>query len=493
MQQSIDVNSKPFLNNVIDLLTSNKINIDDWKLLMQAILNSPSITNILNNGLVGISDLNQKISSKVDFIKLIKNLAFVLDEKNLDDTHKQQIKNTLKTIVDELFENPNLKNLLDSFEDFLANKIGDLLISSKSQIISTKGEQIWKVIKTLINKTINGEQIKNLLITFINNFIDQPKQYQDFNTFTELLSVILKTNDQQIQTSIDAIVKSVFADESTNSLISELIVDLMQQYLFKNNVSANDLQKLTTFIKNVLPSIADLTLYKQVRSSLFTFLKENLVTIINDPNKWQTFVNKGINKILVDSLPQLLTIVELIENDQIKDQDVIDVIKILIDNLDFNKLLTNSNNQSTTLEIDAKYLIFKLIKNFANSRIFKVENPKLEVYKTKLKTILETSINNVFSNTNLNEFFNDGLAKLLSSLDIFAQLNLTDEQRNNFAKTIIKTFKENSTFKTLLISITKNLVDNVNEYVNANDLESIISLVIKQNQQQLKKYLMKFY
>ncbi|WP_042467816.1 GDSL-type esterase/lipase family protein [Ureaplasma urealyticum] len=487
MQQSIDVNSKPFLNNVIDLLTSNKINIDDWKLLMQAILNSPSITNILNNGLAGISDLNQKISSKVDFIKLIKNLAFVLDEKNLDDTHKQQIKNTLKTIVDELFENPNLKNLLDSFEDFLANKIGDLLISSKSQIISTKGEQIWKVIKTLINKTINGEQIKNLLITFINNFIDQPKQYQDFNTFTELLSVILKTNDQQIQTSIDAIVKSVFADESTNSLISELIVDLMQQYLFKNNVSANDLQKLTTFIKNVLPSIADLTLYKQVRSSLFTFLKENLVTIINDPNKWQTFVNKGINKILVDSLPQLLTIVELIENDQIKDQDVIDVIKILIDNLDFNKLLTNSNNQSTTLEIDAKYLIFKLIKNFANSRIFKVENPKLEVYKTKLKTILETSINNVFSNTNLNEFFNDGLAKLLSSLDIFAQLNLTDEQRNNFAKTIIKTFKENSTFKTLLISITKNLVDNVNEYVNANDLESIISLVIKQNQQQLKK------
>ncbi|EDT49613.1 conserved hypothetical protein [Ureaplasma urealyticum serovar 13 str. ATCC 33698] len=497
VQKSIDFSSKSFISDLLDLLTSYSINLNEWKEFIKGILDSSTITNILNYGIVGLisSNTTSLTTNNFDFNVLLKNLISVLAEKHWTVEQKTKLKSILRASVDELLTNSHTQNFINSIEDFIANKLGDLLLGMNSELLKNNMSDIWKLIKEVVHDLIHSFQSYDLVFTIINNFIDQPENYTKLNSINDLLPLILKSTNKELQSKIDALFKKLVDNQKTTSLIGTLTSNLIVNNLFSKQLSVEYNQKISNFITNILPTIPNLTLYKEVRQQIFEFLTNNVAKILVNPKNSLSILNDGVNQLLSNVLPKLLTIVELVDNDKIQDQDFIDVIKIFIDNLDFNKLFkNNTTNQSTfkiNLNLEPKKLIFDLIKNLLNSPVLKVnENQnnkaKIESNKAKIKSILTTSVTNIFENSNIINFFNDQLSQLFSSIDFFKDLNLSVQQRSKFGKAIVEILNKEKLLSNLINKLITNLIDHTNEYAQATSLAEILSLIVKYNEIELK-------
>lgn len=426
IQKSIDFTSKSFISDVLDLLTSDNVDLNEWKEFIKTILNSSTIKNIFNYGIVNLvsSNTTPLKTSHFDFNVLLKNLIAVLEEKDWTTNQKTKLKSLLRMSVDELLKNPQTQNFVTSIEDFIANKLGDLVISANNSLLKSNMSDIWKLIKEVVHDLIHSSESYDLIFSIINDFIDHPQNYDNLNNINDLLPLILKSTNKELQDKVDILFKKLINNEKIPNLVGTLTTNLIVKNFFVKELTVDQKQKINNFITNILPTIPNLTLYKEIRKQAFEFLTNNINKILVDPKNTLLILNDGINKLLSNILPQLSTLIELIDNDKIKDQDFIDVIKIFIDNLDFNKLFVNikSNNNQTTdsttlnqfyfkfkLNLEPKKLIFDLIKNLLNSPILKVNDNKnnkikIESNKAKIKSILTTSVTNIFENSNLMNF-----------------------------------------------------------------------------------------
>lgn len=508
IQKSIDFTSKSFISDVLDLLTSDNVDLNEWKEFIKTILNSSTIKNIFNYGIVNLvsSNTTPLKTSHFDFNVLLKNLIAVLEEKDWTTNQKTKLKSLLRMSVDELLKNPQTQNFVTSIEDFIANKLGDLVISANNSLLKSNMSDIWKLIKEVVHDLIHSSESYDLIFSIINDFIDHPQNYDNLNNINDLLPLILKSTNKELQDKVDILFKKLINNEKIPNLVGTLTTNLIVKNFFVKELTVDQKQKINNFITNILPTIPNLTLYKEIRKQAFEFLTNNINKILVDPKNTLLILNDGINKLLSNILPQLSTLIELIDNDKIKDQDFIDVIKIFIDNLDFNKLFVNikSNNNQTTdsttlnqfyfkfkLNLEPKKLIFDLIKNLLNSPILKVNDNKnnkikIESNKAKIKSILTTSVTNIFENSNLMNFFNNQLSQLFSSIDLFKNLNLSNQQRLNFAKAIVELLNKEKLLSNLINVLITNLIDHADEYAEATDLATILSLTIKYNQNELK-------
>ncbi|AXE60804.1 hypothetical protein DA803_01730 [[Mycoplasma] phocae] len=532
-----DINKYKFKIDVIEVI--NKIDYDvlvkfikgisshDAKNIAIVILkNLKNILKLSNNELS--SNLNSKLVNNLDskikfdttgkinislskWLEIFKSAFSAISEEK----DKDEVKQTLKESITELFENANVKSFIKSKLNPLINKI--------NQNSSLSNKIIGKILEISINNFLDNNENKELIISVGNWFIDLNEDtLKNINSFDDLIKQFLNSNQAIVIKTLKNIINDQISNDSKVDDLSDFILKLISnQYdISTTNIQDSDIKLV---LSGILKGITSENIINDVFDKLFEIFKNiNLFeNDVFDQNKVISQIKEQLKVIDItkflskDKIKSLLESILKTENN-IGSKQLIAFYQYLMEIIPKLNISSSKNSaveveeQQAKNEILSKEKIENIIINFVNALNEVLKNNKdnsakhtiteviVEIIKDQVKRVDFNTFNNEFiSNDNIKsifvkiseydeikQFFNDliedftkysgdknNLGEIISSLLNSSRENIT----KNFTSLISKISKDESIKSLLIDALFKYLkLENTN-----NDDKQFISELIK--------------
>jgi hypothetical protein len=254
-----------------------------------------------------------------------------------------------------------------------------------------------------------------------------------------------------------------------NFLIGNIILPIMINPEFNGVVTTDVISEMTNDNLKILASILE----KMIKGSLFNKKKDPYMTIYN--------------KFIIETMPQLFELVEIIENYS----EIPDYIKNLVDSCNLNDLTKrninydyfkekpneNINYQDICFSWKNLYLILQIVAKY--KKVF-IDNNKNEKQKMILKSFLDHE----------KEYISCFMKSIKDKKNVFMYLT-KDFYRAEFDKTITSITKDNfvsiipKSNNDLITAFKKCLVEMLN-YVNKIEIENFYDLTEKKDEKTFK-------
>lgn len=94
----------------------------------------------------------------------------------------------MKYSVASIVNNKNIKNVINTIVDYIANKLGDILITKSHPAITKNGPEIWELLKKLTSYVFTSTNSQDLVLSIFNDLIKNPSKYKNINSIQDLIS-----------------------------------------------------------------------------------------------------------------------------------------------------------------------------------------------------------------------------------------------------------------------------------------------------------------
>ncbi|MCV3754093.1 GDSL-type esterase/lipase family protein [Ureaplasma zalophigenitalium] len=488
------------LNDLFVILSQEDISAQEFQKALITILSSQVVHDALNNGLIPLIIKIFK-SGKFEVSNFLDQFISGLKQKNFTVDQKNHLKTVLISLIKTLFETPESDNLIKLVINYLINRFGDFLLKQNDPFLVKIRKDLFKVVDLGLNKIVPSEALGKLLTNLIANFIDFNEQFNEYNHWSNLLTTLIKINSVDLQQGITDIIGLLSKDPSVNQHLINILFSLIDHYVpLKNPVSTEVKQALTNIIKPLLTNISDLKTLALIQNKLFTLITHHLEALAQNPNANLENFKRDILTSVIELLPELTNLLELAEIKAIKNDDLMKVITFIVNELDWNQILqkrpNNDSNQAenslSNKRIDVLDLVFQTLKKLLNSPYLNPSVPNASALvsqnQQKVKEIIIHIVQTVLSSTNLKQLLSEQIRSLLihANLSIFKN---DPEQQKIIINNLVNALFEKSDITKLLTKIIDQTFMHPEAFNQADNLLSMVSTLISQNQVELKTWI----
>ncbi|MCV3728194.1 SGNH/GDSL hydrolase family protein [Ureaplasma miroungigenitalium] len=486
------------VNDLFAILSQEDISAQEFEKALITILSSKVVHNALNNGLIPLIIKIFK-SDKFEVNNFLDQFIGGLKQKNFTPDQKNHLKTVLISIIKTLFETPESDNLIKLVINYVINRFGDFLLKQNDPLLKKIRNDLFKVVDLGSKKLIPSPTLSKLLTNVIANFIDFNEEFNEYNHWSNLLTTLIKINSTDLQQGISDIVGLIFKDPVINDHLINMVFILIDDYVpLKNPMSTEVKQALTNVIKPLLKNVNDLKIFALIQSKLFSIITNHLEALAHNPDANLEDFKRDVLTNVIELLPEFTNLLELAEIQEIKNVDLMKVITFVINELDWQKIIskkpddpntTPSGNQ--TKHIDVLDLVFQTLKKLLNSPYLNpsVENASVLVKQNqqKVKEIIIHIVQTALNATNLKQLLSDQIRTLLTNanLSIFKD---DPEQQKTIINNLVNTLFEKSDITALLTKIIDQTFLHPEAFNKADNLLSMISTLINENKTELKNW-----
>ena len=414
-------------------------------------MNSFNITkfsNIYYEGLSKIYNIQEKISSSINFTRL-EDIKFSLS--NISDIIKNITKLTMENLNQSNITSLLKDNLKDIFEN-VKNKTNNFYKNEISEIISKiKNTTIYTSLEPIINQTkTKGKELiskinKTEIIDEFNKILSSFKNITIFNNKTELMEKIknkiseidLANITTKLNESLTKIKSDIINNMNNKTKYDEKKSEL--QMFIKNNLNKiKNLFNYTEIIQKVNNSLANSTLGKQIYEKIYNY-SNYLNNLKNNINISDYFNSTKIKEILSDIKEDLKEFPEKVKSN-------LDIINESFYNCE-NEYIMNTIFNLNNLEKDLRD---------TNNKLKTAKIGDIKGIATEINNILLQDLKNRTKNISENSNF-IALIKELNTSFIKAKDEIVTQIKNNEE---LKPFLEK-------LNNTKNLLQNAFEKIKS--------------------------
>ncbi|MCV3743301.1 SGNH/GDSL hydrolase family protein [Ureaplasma sp. ES3154-GEN] len=483
------------INDLFAILSQENISSDQWQRALISILGSNIIHQSLNNGLIPlVVKLIQ--NKKISFDNFLEQFIAGLKKQEFTRSQKEHFKKVLGQLITTLFNNDTSQNIIKLITNYGINRLGDLLIKQDNVVLNKIKVDLFQVIEQGIKTLIPSDTLNDILTNILFNFIDHNHDFASQSYWTNFLTTLLDVNSTQLQDGIKKVLGLWLKNPDINQHLINIILTLIEHYLpLKQPLNAEIKQALTRILSPLLSSLGDLKTFALIQERIFSVLGRHLAGLASKQvNSLPKFTNDLIATVL-STLPDLVELLELAEIDAIKTDDVKEVISFFVDNINYESIVSkNENTGSVEQQLDVLDLVYKTLMRFINSSYLNnsVDNPsaKIQSNRQKVKEVLEHTITSIFNSQSLKKMIVSQIQKVLLENRLFA------EQENGeqlvLIERLVNAFFNESHLDVLLKSIINKTLDNPDVFTNTDNFLSFISVIIRENKEQVKNWLNNF-
>ncbi|WP_038103314.1 SGNH/GDSL hydrolase family protein, partial [Ureaplasma diversum] len=505
--------TKSFFDSMIKMFLNKDIESAELEKLTEVSLQNAFDIKLKAVGSFGVVETFTK-ANQFNYFDAVKGMLSALDENKLDDSQKTQIKDVLKKVIGKVANSSFANKVFSTLEDYAKNKLGDLLIDAKLPFVKNNGKQVWDVISDLAARLIRPDKLQSILELALVDFVDNPDKYANVTNPGELLQVLLTNKNAEVKKLIDTFVETLTKDEKLNKLLSELATQYVLSSLpFKKPATEEQKKQFDSFVNKLIPKISNLTLYKNLQADLLTSLQNHIPLLFsNDPN---AFTNKFKTDLVNSATASLLTLLELVEDPNIKEFELISITNLFLDNLDFKKIfktdqlkpeataLVQNNNQSEELKkaVNTQYesakasdqttpnLLFRLFKNLISLSTFNREDASvLKTNQDSAIKVLNNLVEKIFTNSDLLFGIKNTVNGALSNSLLINKLGLSNQQQVELVDAVFNEFllpAKNEKVRKLIQSFTSTLISNAKELNKKDSMGAVLAFVFEKNKDQI--------
>ncbi|MGC7154165.1 SGNH/GDSL hydrolase family protein [Metamycoplasma hominis] len=450
------------LNSLIDTL--NEENVKTLFLILIKNLNEFANVVLANN-----DTTTQKQNEGSKPIKLDNDLnfeqIFLLIKKlwNKLASSKSTIINELKPEVQKLLKNENLKQYLTKIINNELKNVHNEVLNK----VNTNDNNLANFIVDKFDKIIDNKLIDKVF-EFIENLIENGSEY-DAQTLPEFINKILKNlADNKGFDALEQLLENVLSNKDITQKLVEFLVAFLEIEA-KTKLNSDEINQLTNYFNKILPTSLKSNLYKNLKIKLTNELKSinkySWASILESVTKTIKNYFSFNNGELIKDVQQFLTKkYEEQEINQIKDVELIKILKIVLEKETFINYISN--------KINIKEIILKYIDEINISSFKGDVQENLQQIISYIKSFVETS-------------YNEDLLPLIKELikKLFDDNNLKD--LNNISQWISKFISNNKEY------VIKKIKEIFNKFINNKTLgidikNSIAKLLISLMEQNLK-------
>lgn len=506
--------TQSFFDSMIKMFLNKNLEANELEKLTEISLQHAFDSKIKAVGTIGVVETITK-SSNFNYFKAIKNMLLALDANKLKEEQKTEIKNLFKKVINKVVNSSFADKIFKTLEDYAKNKLGDLLVESKIDFVQTNGKDVWSLISNLASQIIRPTHLQNLLELALVDFVDNPNLYVNVSNTGELLQVLLSNKNLEIKKLLDDLINLLTKDEKLNKLLSQLATQYTFSSLpFKTPVTEQQKNQFELLINKLIPKLSNLTLFKNLKEDLLTSLKSHIPLLFSsDPN---AFNNKLTSDVVNSLSAGVLTLLELVEDKNIKEQELIDITNLFLDHLDFSKIfktkdikpkvttsLIENNHEkslaSNALNIEYKStqkpqentsnILFKVFNRLISLDAFNRDDQvQLSNNQKAANAILNNLIEKIFTNSDLLFGIKNTINGALTNSLLVNKLGLSNEQQVELVDSVFNQFllpKNNDKVKKLIQAFSSTLINNAKELKKKQTIGAIFAYAFEKNKNEL--------
>ncbi|TNK83666.1 hypothetical protein, partial [Mycoplasmopsis pullorum] len=332
----------------------------------------------------------------------------------------------------------------------LSEKIYSLLIDKVPSLVAPHTEKYGiteDYIRSILSETITQNDVANILIAFVNDFIDAADEIQEVKSYRELVFLILRKNNvfNAIKNSASKIVEKLLENEVVRTNITDILMKFLKSKHLDTNIESaklhNLVQDLTSFIKNNPTANG---LLKNFVTSLIVNIQANVLET---------------DDILLIVKNSLKSAVSATSQDLFKDNTINKLINGLIESRLVTKNAATIKQLLKNLLSNPDNIIDKLVGSFlpqpsdSSYKFVERENVKdlvtFVLTHPEFKSIAGSLIDVLVDN--INNFANMQNTKDISFVLLKSIVQNTDNQKlKNFLNSILNYVKERGILKNII-------------------------------------------